>query len=202
MCRHVWGVLGSLVITLLQVYHWVCRWNIVENQLIFNTVTNSCLPCSSCRAVLLVMGKYKLQFDLTCNWVTWFDHWRFSLNACDFIEIWFEIHRDLYPWTEQGYSYVNCLCLSVCLSSVVCPSMAWFSVWYVKNDRSSRHKIWMLMVCFLVEKVARQESVWVPVWLAIRTMHWASWSLLNSKLSKFNALSLEWYDKPDMPGGF
>jgi len=38
-CHHTWGVVGSLMTVLLQVFSWFRQWNKFENRSMFNEVT-------------------------------------------------------------------------------------------------------------------------------------------------------------------
>ena len=51
MHRHVSGVVGSLVMTLLQVYWRVSRWKNVENRTAFDAVTEKSLNVGEIRII-------------------------------------------------------------------------------------------------------------------------------------------------------
>ena len=40
MKLHIWGVAKCFIITLLQIYHWVCQWKNLENRSTFGEVTD------------------------------------------------------------------------------------------------------------------------------------------------------------------
>jgi len=58
--RRVWGVVGSLVITLLKIYCWVCRWKNFEDRLSHKTWQFTCFGPLCMRGRPTMMTKLRL----------------------------------------------------------------------------------------------------------------------------------------------